>query len=294
MTEESILQELKHLYEIVVVNRKRYRDTGKPMPVVRVVFKNHNQEKTALASKGFCHPGTNSYSTFQPNRKFKIVRCCNCNKFGHINWQVHDVPRAGRKGGGVAICINTHKSNFIATRTSVLDDKDYESVGINIQTDSNHCFNIVTPYIPPEEIEQMEKLSKNIENYTSARKPNLVVMGDLNAKSLEWNNDKSNKAGEIIENCMTKTGMLCRNDGQPTRRNTKSVIDLVLITPGINNKVKECTTQAHEDVRSDHICVLLELDVCKTQTITKEEKQVCQLNKVDWNNWKEQSEKNHV
>ncbi|CAG2213470.1 GABRA [Mytilus edulis] len=334
MTEESIHQELKHLYDIVVVNRKRYRDTGKPMPVVRVVFKNQNQAKIALASKGFCHPGTNTYSTFQPDRKFKIVRCYNCNKFGHISkwclnqhtcancgkencahsnckatpccincggihpstsgkyWQVHDVPRVGRKGGGVAICINTHKSNFIATRTPVLDDKDYESVGINIQTDSNHNFNIVTPYIPPEEIEQMEKLSKNIENYTSARKPNLVVMGDLNAKSLEWNNDKSNKAGEIIENCMTKTGMLCRNDGQPTRRNTKSVIDLVLITPGINNKVKECTTLAHEDVRSDHICVLLEVDVCKTQTTTKEKKQVWQLNKVDWNNWKEQSEKN--
>lgn len=85
MTEESIHQELKHLYDIVVVNRKRYRDTGKPMPVVRVVFKNQNQAKIALASKGFCHPGTNTYSTFQPDRKFKIVRCYNCNKFGHIS-----------------------------------------------------------------------------------------------------------------------------------------------------------------------------------------------------------------
>lgn len=82
-------------------------------------------------------------------------------------------------------------------------------------------------------------------------------MGDLNAKSLEWNNDKSNKAGEIIENCMKNTGMLCRNDGQPTRINTKSVINLVLLTPCINNKVKECTSVVHEAVRSDHMSVLL-------------------------------------
>lgn len=68
-------------------------------------------------------------------------------KLNFLDWQVHDVPRVGRKGGGVAICINTHKSNFIATRTPVLDDKDYESVGINIQTDSNNNFNIKSHHI---------------------------------------------------------------------------------------------------------------------------------------------------
>lgn len=44
-----------------------------------------------------------------------------------------------------------------------MDDKDYESVGVNIQTDSNQSFNIVTPKIPPEKIEQIEKISKNIK-----------------------------------------------------------------------------------------------------------------------------------
>ncbi|CAC5376674.1 unnamed protein product [Mytilus coruscus] len=62
------------------------------------------------------------------------------------------------------MCLNTHKSNFIATRASDLDDKDYESVGVNIKTDSNHIFNKVTPYIPPEEIEQLEKLMKKKES----------------------------------------------------------------------------------------------------------------------------------
>lgn len=42
-----------------------------------------------------------------------------------------------------------------------------------------------------------------------------------------------------------------------------------ILTPGINNQVKECTTIAHKDVRSDHICILLEQNVCKTQTRTK-------------------------
>ena len=63
----------------------------------------------------------------------------------------------------------------------------------------------------------------------------------------------------------------------------ESVIDLVLITEEINKRVKECSTLVHESVRSDHICVLLEIDVCKEQIQIKSKRKIWQLNKVDWN-----------
>ena len=71
-------------------------------------------------------------------------------KLTFLDWQVYDVPRIGKKRGGVAICVNTHKNNFIATRFSDLDDNNYENVGVNTRTDSNYIFSIVTPYVPPE------------------------------------------------------------------------------------------------------------------------------------------------
>ncbi|CAC5356601.1 unnamed protein product [Mytilus coruscus] len=86
--------------------------------------------------------------------------------------------------------------------------------------------------------------------------------------------------------------MLCVNDGQPTRQNTKSVIDLVIITPSTKNKVHNCSTLVHENIRSDHICILTELDVCKKEQNNSTKRKVWQINKVDWNKWKEQAEKN--
>ncbi|CAC5392273.1 unnamed protein product [Mytilus coruscus] len=161
MTEESILQELKHLYEIVAVNKKDTEIQVNQCQCQRMKILLLNAQAISTAYQQL----VNIVNNYDVDIVCLNETHQNENKF-FLDWQVHDVPRVGRKEGGVAICINTHKSNFIATRTSVLDDKDYKSVGINIQTDSNHCFNIVTPYIPPEEIEQMEKLSKNIENYT--------------------------------------------------------------------------------------------------------------------------------
>ncbi|VDH97606.1 Hypothetical predicted protein [Mytilus galloprovincialis] len=314
LSEENLSLDLSHLYKIKEVKRKKYRDTGKLMPVVKITFTDHEEVKKAITSKGYCHPGTTTYSKFQAEQPVKVVRCYNCNKFGHIgkrclniatcsncgkenckikdckntpccvncgnihqatstkcekyleiinkrrlysilntqnetplpectghyydvdivclnethqeenkkltflDWQVFDKPRKGRKGGGVAICINTHKTNFTVTKCTDFEDTNYESVAATIHTDNNIIFNLLVPYIPPEETKQLEELTTKVQKVQQNNKHELIIMGDLNAKSLEWNNDKTNKAGEIIENFLTKTDMLCVNDCQPTRR----------------------------------------------------------------------------
>lgn len=86
----------------------------------------------------------------------------------------------------------------------------------------------------------------------------LIIAGDLFAKSQEWRNTKSNKAGELIENMLTKQN-ICVNDCQPTRRNSDSVIDLVLTSSEFQKHLTSCNTLTHESIRSDHISVLTDI-----------------------------------
>ena len=56
-------------------------------------------------------------------------------KLTFLNWKVFDKPRVGRKGGGVAIFLNTNSDKFIALESNKPDNNEYESVGVEITTD---------------------------------------------------------------------------------------------------------------------------------------------------------------
>ena len=56
------------------------------------------------------------------------------------------------------------------------------------------------------------------------------------------------------------------NDGQPTRRNSSSVIDLVLCSVGLVQYSRECSTLSHEKVRSDHIAIFFEATFYLTES----------------------------
>ena len=47
---------------------------------------------------------------------------------------------------------------------------------------------------------------------------NLILMGDLNGKSQEWNNSTSDRHGDLIEDNRANNRLIIRNDGQPTHR----------------------------------------------------------------------------
>ncbi|CAG2202636.1 unnamed protein product [Mytilus edulis] len=191
-------------------------------------------------------------------------------KLKFLNWKVFDKPRIGRKGGGVAICVRENNGKFVAIETDIYNSLEYESVAVNITTDKGIKFALLCPYIPPERSDQIEP-------------------GDLNAKSQEWRNIKTNKAGELIENMLTKQDMICINDGQPTRRNSDSVIDLMLMNSNFQHNMISCDTLSHETIRSDHISILTNLRVCSEDNWGTPKK-IWQLNKVDWEEWKRVTE----
>ncbi|CAG2201657.1 unnamed protein product [Mytilus edulis] len=205
------------------------------------------------------------------------------------NWQIFSSPRPDKSRGGSAICIKPNLE-FVAERRQQYEKYDFEMVCLEIKDQQNKKINLWVPYITPENTEHMKKLCLEIN---TQKLENLVILGDLNAKSFEWNNKTENKHGELLEQCMTKTSLICVNDGQATRRNCDSIIDLALISQNIYNIVEECTTLTHEKVTSDHICIMLDLNMGSkkgnSMTSNKDEEN-WNIRKCNWEEWKETTE----
>ena len=70
-------------------------------------------------------------------------------------------------------------------------------------------------------------------------------------------NPQVNSGGLIVEEMISKCSLICLNDCPPTRRNSNSVIDLVLSSARLVQYSKECSTLSHK-IRSDHIAVMYE------------------------------------
>ena len=115
---------------------------------------------------------------------------------------------------------------------------------------------------------------------------NVIITGDFNAKSQEWQNISLNRNGKILENFLNDSHCVCLNDGKPTRRNSNSVIDLFISNPDLVPKISLCETLTYEAVQSDHICFLLEVCAnCTSVGNTLFEKYL--LSKTDWTLWEE-------
>ena len=92
-----------------------------------------------------------------------------------------------------------------------------------------------------------------------------------------------------MEEMLTKCNLVCMNDGQPTRRNSSSVIDLVLCSAGLVQYSGECSTLSHEKIRSDHIAIFFEADFDLTES-GPSIRVVRPIKKADWGKWKEATE----
>ena len=110
----------------------------------------------------------------------------------------------------------------------------------------------------------------------------------MNAKCLDWNNKKTNTCGNILAEYMHRNGILCMNDGKPTRRNSDSVIDLFIVTPRVVPQVVMCETMTCEAIRSDHIGVLLDVYQTKKKSNITTEKYI--ISKTKWDVWRECTE----
>ena len=161
------------------------------------------------------------------------------------NWKSFKRPRPGSNLGGVAIFVNQSKVTYMLEQNFDLEDNYLECVSLKIKSNLNKELNLLVPYIPSGKDDQLKLFSDKL---SGSRLKNVIVMGDLNAKSMEWNNAQGNSGGIIVEEMLTKCNLICMNDGQPTRRNSSSVIDLVLCSAELVQYSRECSTLSHEKV----------------------------------------------
>ena len=117
------------------------------------------------------------------------------------------------------------------------------------------------------------------------------MTGDLNAKSLDWNNKNNNLCGTILEEYMHKNGLLCINDWLPTRRTSDSVIDLFIVSPKVIPNVVMCETMSCENIRSDLIGVMSDVYQKSEQTNVTTEKYL--VSKANWEIWRNCTEKKY-
>ena len=135
-----------------------------------------------------------------------------------------------RKDGyrGVAILYKDDENGVIIERKKELELDTVEVICSKVTTNKNNTFMLVVAYVPPERKEQLEGLLVVLDKCRKDYK-HIILTGDLNSKSIEWNNKKSNVCGNLLEEYLHRSGLICINDEKPTRRQSDSIIDLKII-----------------------------------------------------------------
>ena len=178
---------------------------------------------------------------------------------------------------------------FMVQRLEAFEVDGVEAICIKVTTDTQDLFAIVNAYVPPGESDQMKGVIGIVENLENDYKE-VIITGDLNAKIMEWGNSSNNACGALLQNCMHTLNLSCVSDDQPTRGESDSIIDLFIVSPPLVRKIIHCQTLTHEQVRSDHISILLEIDCFKTDSSDVRQERYC-INHVSWEEWQNVSER---
>ncbi|CAC5403647.1 unnamed protein product [Mytilus coruscus] len=270
----------------------------RPKQIQIVQLKNINKSKIFFNKMEIlfmnCHSFNTAYGLSNTIEKYDIDILCLNETFENTNnpvkfkdWIVYSSPRPNTSRGGAAICIRP-SLNYISEHITTNQLDSIEMTCVKITFKDKKIINIWCPYVPPEKPYLMGDLCKHINNKI---KENTVIVGDLNAKSYQWNNKTENMHGKLLEECMTKSKLICINDCQATRRKSDSIIDLSIITQNIYNDVIECTTLSHENIQSDHIGILTKLNSCTNNPAPSEnETPKWNINKADLDAWKSATE----
>ena len=115
-----------------------------------------------------------------------------------------------------------------------MEKENLEAVCADIILRDGSYYSLVVVYIPPNRKEQMKLI---VELVRTVKSENIIITGDLNAKSQGWNNPSVNECGKLLEQFSQDTQFVCINDGKPPRRNTDSVIYLFITNPELVPKI---------------------------------------------------------
>ena len=214
-------------------------------------------------------------STFRANH----ILCFD--EYNVINKSRHENKNGA---GGVALLIKKNLK-FIQIEVNTIDNE--EIIGINLFIDQV-TITLFSYYNPPH-------CNLNINFLTEASKKyqNLLVIGDLNAKSTSLNCKSTNSNGILLEELIINSNLINANNKDPTyhriQDNSSDILDWCLISNSLYQKLTSFEVQDNNIVDSDHFPVLIILDLktdsAQRQNVTNNLSPTLNYNKADWNNF---------
>ena len=199
------------------------------------------------------------------------------------------------RGGGLIVGI---KKNTPFKRVNIEirrdPDKCTEWMTIEIPMSQQKKLRLTNIYIPPENSKAVNEDHISPDEWPC--KEYDMILGDVNAHSLLWDNNTKNgtsdRRAEKIENWLASTGMACINDGTPTHvhRSTgrESAPDTTFVHSSLLDKVSWRTTKK---LGSDHLPIIITYEE-EMMKVNDKPKFKWKLSDADWENFAVDVEKN--
>ena len=90
----------------------------------------------------------------------------------------------------------------------------------------------------------------------------ILILGDLNAKSTLWGSPRTNARGEIVAEWAAELDLQLLNEGRKStcvRWQGESIVDLTWASPSVARKVKQWEVMEDTETSSDHRYILISL-----------------------------------
>jgi len=181
------------------------------------------------------------------------------------------------QGGGVAVLI---RSEIPHTSIDELDC-NLEIIGLNINT-SEYDFDFFSLYNPPSKL-----LPTEFFHDLESKKRTFILVGDLNSKTEVIGCKSNDRNGAILDQIQTDTSMVIHNNLTPTYNKFNSdyfeLLDLVLSSENIANKINDFEVMYDQDMGSDHFQVLFQVNIKRLKPLNLDNSNArFNFNKADW------------
>jgi exonuclease III len=148
-----------------------------------------------------------------------------------------------QKGGGVAFIIHKDISYEIIESKST---QDHEFIAIEI-TSKEEKITLLNAYVHPK-----SKTDFNFVSRIAKKNSNkMILVGDLNSTNISWSCNSTNTRGKRLETICSNNNLLILNSSTPTSRKSTNIIDMVISSEILFNRIEEVTVDTDFDM-SDH------------------------------------------